>query len=190
MCEDTVINTLKEQGITFKTRHQFTDGSAAHFKWRKAFADITLQDSPGQRNFFETSHGQSVSDGLGTVVKYCGHNAVISGKAILATAKDVFCCCEDHLTLEERHSKADDTYTKREFLFIEEKEVDHSRPEVDVKTLVGTRKVHCVRGTVSLYVIQTKNLSCYCKACEKETTNICSIINCIILFSGSGPFIC
>lgn len=48
--------------------------------------------------------------------------------------------------------------------------MDHSRPLVDVKTLVGTRKIHCARGTGSPYIIQTKNLSCYCKACKTETT--------------------
>ena len=26
VCEETVINTLKEQGITFKTHHHLTDG--------------------------------------------------------------------------------------------------------------------------------------------------------------------
>lgn len=42
VCEDAVVSNLKDQGITFKTYHQFTDGSAAQFKGRKAFADITL----------------------------------------------------------------------------------------------------------------------------------------------------
>lgn len=50
--------------------HEWTDGCAAQYKGKKSFADISLRsDLRIYRNYFETSHGKNVCDGLGAIVK-------------------------------------------------------------------------------------------------------------------------
>ena len=70
--------------------NEFTDGCAAQYKGKNAFYDLSLNQSPViQRNFFETSHGKSVCDGLGAVVKMSCFQEVVSGKIIIKDAQDL-----------------------------------------------------------------------------------------------------
>ena len=85
----------REKGKNLRTVHEFTDGCASQYKGKISFFDISKQKEPDvTRNFFETSHGKSVCDGLGAVVKGSCYHAVISGKEILGTAQDVMKYCE------------------------------------------------------------------------------------------------
>ena len=56
------------------------------------------------RNFFETSHGKSVCDGLGAMKNSCSR-AVVSGKIILSDAKAVYSYCQQNLTQEKKNSR-------------------------------------------------------------------------------------
>ena len=163
--EETALKVLQDQGHKFQMIRQFTDGCAAQFKGRKAFADISLHNDKVERNFFETSHGKSVCDGLGAVIKNACHQTVISGKRILGNAKEVFDFCKQTLTHQPRLNKGDNSYSRRDFIFISKNEVVRGRNEVEVKTLRGTRKLHAVRSIGSPYKLQTKLLSCYCRIC-------------------------
>ena len=82
---------------------EFTDGCAAQYKGKHAFYDISelsVQKFPTvQRNFFETSHGQSVCDELGAVIKRSCYQEVVSGKRIIKDAKDLFDFVKQKLTL-------------------------------------------------------------------------------------------
>ena len=64
-CEDAISQKIEDYGRSFSKWHQFTDSSATQFKGLKAFADISLRGNMITCNFFETSHGKSVCDGLG-----------------------------------------------------------------------------------------------------------------------------
>ena len=69
----------RDSGMQVKEIHQWTDGCAAQYKGKKSFADISLRNQPSVcRNFFETSHGKNVCDGLGAIVKNSCYQAVIS----------------------------------------------------------------------------------------------------------------
>ena len=61
-----------------------------------AFADISLTSPKTAQNFFETSHGKGVSDGLGSVLKNDCFWAVVAGKAILSDTKTVFKYCHEN----------------------------------------------------------------------------------------------
>lgn len=79
---------------------EFTDGCAAQYKGKNVFYDISVQKSQTlQRNFFETSHGKSVCDGLGAVIKRSCYQEVVSEKRIIKDAKDLFDFGKQKLTL-------------------------------------------------------------------------------------------
>jgi len=52
------------------------------------------------RNYFETSHGKNVYDGLGAKVKNAFYRAVISNRKVIGNADDVYKFCQDNLKME------------------------------------------------------------------------------------------
>lgn len=71
MFEKKAVHILKENmDAPIDKIIEFTDGCAAQYKGKNAFYDISVQKSQTlQRIFFETSHGKSVCNGLGAVIK-------------------------------------------------------------------------------------------------------------------------
>lgn len=123
----------REKGKHLRTVHEFTDGCASQYKGKISFFHISKQKEPDvTSNFFETSHGKSVCDGLGAVVKGSCYHAVTSGKEILGTTQDVMKYCEKKLQVDKKViSETNGKHvTKREFIFINCGDVDRERPEV------------------------------------------------------------
>ena len=89
--EDMAFEILRDQPA-FKENpisavHEWTDGCAAQYKGKKGFAHLSLRKQPAIiRNFFETSHGKGVCDGIGSVVKNSCLRAVVRRKVIIGNA--------------------------------------------------------------------------------------------------------
>ena len=88
--EARVHDVLQRANIIPRQIHQFTDGCAAQYKGCKAFSDISHSRVPITQNYFETSHGKSVCDGLGAIVKNACHRGVLSGKVVISNAPTLF----------------------------------------------------------------------------------------------------
>lgn len=132
--EDAAIETIQDGMATqLKVLHEFTDGCAAQYKGRKAFLDISHRNAPKVvRNFFETSHGKSVCDGLGAVVKSSCYHAVISGRAIVKDADDFMNYCVKNLSVPLKHMASPDGtkyLSKRQFIFLKRDNVNRIRPK-------------------------------------------------------------
>ena len=168
--EDAAIDIIqKQKGRKLEKLHEFTDGCACQYKGKKAFYDIAQRKSPQvTRNFHETSHGKSVCDGLGAVVKSSCYHAILSGREIIRDANDMMAYCEKKLSCEKKVTLPDATeyISRREFVFIKADDVDRSRP--DIKTLPGTRKLHSIRSTGIEMKVQYRSISCYCPSCQGE----------------------
>ena len=91
------------------------------------------------RNFFETSHGKGVSDGLGSVVKNSCFRAVVSGKVLLNNAEAVYKFCNNKLA-HGPQMRSDNEVSKWDFVYTSE--VSHDRHETNVDTLKGCRQLH------------------------------------------------
>lgn len=85
--------TLVKHAVIGITATEFTDGCASQYIKRNSFADISLSHINIVSNFFETSHGKSVCDGLGSTVKNCAIKADISGKEVIPDAKSLYNVC-------------------------------------------------------------------------------------------------
>lgn len=162
------LQLLQNQGVKVSTVYQFTDGCASQYKGKNGFKDISEAEIPMERNFFETAHSKNVCDGLGAIVKNSCYNAVLAGK-VIANAQDVHTHCQDklaHGSKQYNYQKGlDNQVSKRDFLFINKNNIHRDMPS-SVMTVTGTRKLHAVRSTDKPHIIQTRNLSCYCKGCK------------------------
>ena len=119
-----------------------------------------------ERNFFETSHGKNVCDGLGATVKSACHQGVISGKAIIGNGQDLFTYCEERLKVTDKVN------TRRKFVYVDSENVIKDRPQCRVHTLVGTRKLHAIRNVRTPYQLQVRNLSCFVKDAARGMRNV------------------
>ena len=91
--EDEAIKMIKKD-VDLKTLHEWDDGCAAQYKGKNSFYDISMRKNVKVcRNYFETSEGKSVCDGLGAVVKSSCYQAVVSGREVIGDAKALFAYC-------------------------------------------------------------------------------------------------
>ena len=110
-------------------------------------------------NFYETSHGTSVCDGLGAVIKSCCYHTIISGRAIVKDAADFCKYCEKHLVVPMKHATAVEGskfLSKRQLVFLNRDDVDCTSPEA--LTLVGIRKLHRIKGTGKTLNLEPRTL--------------------------------
>ena len=112
--EDKAFDVLRKQN-DIKVIHEWTDGCGVQYKAKTAFAIVSSRCDPDvMRNYFETSHGKNVCDGLGAITKNSAHQAVSSGKQIISNAKELFDHCQSKLSHDAK--KVDyDVYSVRDF---------------------------------------------------------------------------
>lgn len=156
--------------VNVSALHQWTDGCPGQYKGKNAFHDISKKAIPVQRNFFTTSHGKNVCDGLGAVVKNMALRH-IKGYSIVSNAVDMFdfCCMKVAHGPRIAHKAGDDSISIRDFIYVAAKDVTRERCEM--QTLVGTRKLHAVKSVGTALKLQSRNLSCYCMSCAKGNNN-------------------
>lgn len=177
--EQTAISLIKRDGYDITRVYQFSDGCSSQYKGKMGFLNISECSLPLERNYFETSHGKNVCDGLGAIIKNACYRAVLQGK-VIAGPKDVY----EHCLAKLKHDAKPPQYPskalgykelcKRDFVYVSKGSVD--RTTSDVNTLVGTRKLHSLRNIQgSLHQVQYRNLSCFCNYClGLVTENGCS----------------
>ena len=170
--EEQALNIAMKEVPSLKAVHQWTDGAASQYKGKTSFADISVQHLRFSRNFFETSHGKSVCDGLGAIVKNACFRAVLSEKTVISDATALFTFCKAHLEQDIKASGCQE-YSKREFVFVHKDQVIRNRPEAEAKTIKGTQKLHAARNSEKPGSILIRNLSCYCKNCIQGNDSIC-----------------
>ena len=137
--EDRSFAIIEEQQ-RFDTIYQWTDGCAAQYKCKTAFGYISNRKMKIlSRNYYETSHGKNVCDGLGAVVKNGCYRAMLTGK-VIGNAADVYKHCQDTLAHNMHISEKERTVSIIQFVFVDKSEVDRNNVPV-----VATRKLHLVR---------------------------------------------
>ena len=160
---DIIQETVKVNEIK-----KWTDGCAAQNKRKNCFFDISNQSMTLTRNYFETSHGKNVCDGLGAVVKCSCYRAMLSGK-VLGDAKAVYSRCNETLlnTNECENKTGCKSVSLRQFVFVCMQLVTRNNtPVVDtvkgivVDTVKGIRKIHSIKNIGSPGKIAHRNLSC------------------------------
>ncbi len=119
----------------------FTDGSAAQYKNKKNFANLThhLEDFgvPAEWHFFATSHGKGPSDGIGGTLKREARRSSLRGISI-SSANELYIWAQEWSSHDGR---------KMKFCFVEEDEVMQHEITlkerfINLKTVTGTQGYH------------------------------------------------
>lgn len=88
---DFILSYLKEKHVSITNVDIFSDGTAAQFKQRYLFSNLfhfeKKHDVKLSWNFFATSHGKGVVDGIGGTVKRSVWRQVRSGNVMVSSAK-------------------------------------------------------------------------------------------------------
>ena len=175
----TLVKTFKDMAIKIILQassnpvhevHEFTDCCASQYKGKHSFLDISERSHPKVvRNYFETSHGKSVCDQLGAIVKQSCYKAVVSGTTIIENARDLFNFRTSKVTVSKTFKPGDLSLSKHKFVFVDR---ITKREKTDVNTVGGTRKLHAVKQE-KRHMINVKSLSCCCRChCGQVCSNI------------------
>ena len=88
---DYIIDYLKKKFSSINTLNIFSDGAGSQFKQKFLFSNLYHWEQEHQLNlkwnFFATSHGKGVVDGLGGSVKRSVWRHIRSGQAHITTAE-------------------------------------------------------------------------------------------------------
>ena len=155
---------LKEQGMEFRREIQFSDGCAAQYRCKGAFADISY-GSNVERHYLGARRGKGPCDGEGGVLKSLCDRAVRSGNAMIRNAEEMArYLTENH----QKQSEDECLHSRRHIIYVSTGEINRARQDRTVlKTVQGTLGIHMVKG-IRPGEIQTRKLSCFCPGCEGE----------------------
>lgn len=163
--EDEILKLLKNEVKDLSHVIEWTDGCAAQFKCRSSMYDISQRGGKFDRNYFETSHGKSPCDGIGSVIKNSAIRAVTAGSVVINDASSLLKFGEKKLAHGPRVREKAGKKEISTWSFIYVDEVDRNRG--DVSAVKGIRQFHQVRA-VHTGEIKARTLSCYCQQCQKD----------------------
>ena len=166
--QDLAKNHISEQTQLPPSRFLvWSDGCSSQYKSKGPFADLALEATKVNRNFFGSEHGKSECDGEIGVINQAIDRAILGNKVIINNAEDMFQYCKNHLEINE-------VLTKRKFFFVKENEICRDRPNTMMKTMSNTRQVHQICNlSKSQKCLMVRELSCFCKLCEAEKDEEC-----------------
>ena len=104
-------------------------------------------------------------------MKTAALRAVRGCQATIKNAANMFEFCSNKLQLpvssEERCC-----HTKRSFVLVKTEDLQKKMAVVDLKTLPGTRRIHCLRSMDDC-ILATRTFSCFCVACLRSVVGEC-----------------
>lgn len=135
-----LIAYLKQKFPQLKKIFYFSDGAAAQYKNKKNFVNILHHEEDfavqAEWHFFATSHGKGPCDGVGGTIKRLAARASIQG-TMITTPIELYKWAKSNIsgitfsfTSNEEHKS--------------ETEVLNSTRFIGLKTVPGTRNIHCV----------------------------------------------
>ena len=174
--QTSLITDLKKNLPTLKKIHYFTDGSIAQYKNKYNFINLChhaadFDEIVPEWNFFATSHGKNVCDGIGGMVKRAASKASlqrISSQYIL-TAQDLFTFAEGTFPTIKFYYVSKENFKNKE-QFLQERFQRAS-------TVKGTHGFHKVKplSNNTILAFQTSESNTFqtftfCEGTEREGT--------------------
>ena len=168
------IDHLKEIG-QFSNVEIFSDGCAGQYKSKIPFWYLSQLTDAAEpkiiRSYFGSRHGKSHCDPLGGLVKTAALRAVRGRRVTIKNAATMFEFCSNKLQLPVS-SEEGCCHTKRSFVLVKTEDLQKRMAVVDLKTLPGTRRIHCLRPLDDC-ILATRTFSCFCVACLRGVVGEC-----------------
>lgn len=157
--QNYLIQFLKDRFGHIKKIHYFSDGSAAQYKNRNNFYNVSLHLAeygiPAEWNFFATSHGKNISDGLGGTLKRLATKASLQKPYThqIMTSRQLFDWAVENLNNMNFFFVTNEEYCEVESRLTER--FSQTQP------IPGTHKIHYVRpvekGLVEVKIFSTSS---------------------------------
>ena len=176
-CADHIkaFSSANHQNIT--SFIELNDGCAQQFKSIKSISQLSHQPYYLSRLYFETSHGNSKSDGLGGVVKSFVSRSINSEGTIVRNAMEFYQFCTENLTFRNH----DGVVNNRCFILVKPEDLENSREQVakcPYKMIPGTQKLHQIENRHSMSSgIYVRNYLCTCLPCRDQDFKNCQTIS-------------
>lgn len=165
--------------MPIKRMHRFTDGCAGQFRSRHCLRDLSfVAEDFGVNemivNYGETSEFKNVTDGLGGVVKRLITNSILlADDLVISSAEDIVAFANEKFQISNPDVPSDEhQLTARVFYYIDEKQIDRSRPERLGKVVPGIQSTRSIRSLKPGFVA-FRNISCYCDSCLNGEWDVC-----------------
>lgn len=167
--EDVALEVLRESRIDVRRVIQFTDNAGAQYKCCAAFSILSKRNIPFERHYFGQQHGKGAADAAIGRFKHEIDKRIRSGKAhSIHRGSQLFDYVKESMQKKYDLFKCD--HSKRSFRFVHD--IDRS-VKVQVKTIPGTLKFHCVKSTGIDDVVVVREVSCFCSKCHEYKTDEC-----------------
>mgnify|MGYP001554452841 CR=1 FL=1 len=112
------IDYIENKGSLLKKIYIFSDGCASQYKSKGPFADLSLNNTPINRNYLGSEHGKGEVDGeIGTISRQ-SDRAVIGSKTVFNNSTEYYNFCKENL------SRDTDGF-KRSFFYIDKGMLSH-----------------------------------------------------------------
>lgn len=144
----TAVNHSKVKIPTISKIVRFSDGCGAQYKSKGPFLDVLLAEQEYgilvEHNFYGSRHGKVPSDGEIAVVQRQASHAVLRGSTVINNARDFFDCCNTNAAKVPNGQQC--LHFERAFYYIDKINRDRGHSDLGIRTVKGTRQLHCVKG--------------------------------------------
>lgn len=141
----------------------FSDGCASQYKGKINFADVSLASYPTERNYYGSEHGKGEGDGEIGVINRAIDRAVLGRQVVIRNSQELHDWCSANIA-------SDAEFSKRKFFHVKVGDVARNRPDREVETLKGSRKLHQIQAN-GAYSVKVRKLSCFCGSCKVGGTS-------------------
>ena len=156
---------------------ELNDGCTQQFKSIKAISQLSSWSYYLSWLYFETSHGKSISDGLGDVVKSFVSRSANSEGTVVRNAMEFYKFCTENLTFWNRDSVINNCC----FILVKPEDLENSWEQVakyPYKTISGMQKLHQIENKHSMSSgIYVRNYLCTCLPCRVQDLKNCHTIS-------------
>ena len=156
---------------------ELNDGCTQQFKSIKAISQLSSWSYYLSWLYFETSHGKSISDGLGDVVKSFVSRSANSEGTVVRNAMEFYKFCTENLAFWNRDSVINNCC----FILVKSEDLENSWEQVakyPYKTISGTQKLHKIENKHSMSSgIYVRNYLCTCLPCRVQDLKNCHTIS-------------
>ena len=162
-----IINSRK-----FQIKHHvgWSDGCARQYKSCEAFLDYSLYPKnflhDYEHHFFGSRHAKGPSDAEGAVVKTWVDREIAHKGCLIQSAEDFVNVCQN---MPSPKCKANKKFKpQRAVILVKKTEIDSARRKARqlAKTVKGTQRIHSVKTTNQVGVIEIRERSCFCILCK------------------------
>ena len=160
--EQEAIKMLKADGLNIQKLYEWSDNCALEFKSKLPFELLSRMNVQINRSYWGENHGKGPADAVIGYISQFIRSAIARGKTSISHGMDMVLYLQAHLgTPTYNPDDCQCQHYRRSFAYIDS--IDRSEYIPTIKTLKGTRDIHCIENTYNPGQIQVRRSTCMCR---------------------------